>query len=534
MTRINNYLIKPWLYILIILVGTCLKFYKINSKLFWQDEISTVLYSTGVKDNVMNNNIPPNTITSFGYYDSLLHPSTKSYSLLSEVSGILSETHLTPAHYVFLTLWYRLAGDTNNDYRLFSGFVFIASLPFVFLLAKALFNSSLSGWIAASLYAISPFIQLQAQEARYYIIWVFFSVLSNYLFLQAFRKNKTIWWGGYAIASILNIYTSAISGLIVLGHFIYVLLFKKQLKYRFIFFSVLIFLAYLPWMYFLISVHETLQNGLAWHTWFHSSFYTLDLLFFQLLGFVKSFEYLYNDLIYFSWFNVSLLPVIYVAFLFDIIVLCLIIYSIAYLFKKSTKQQKWFFILTMLPFILLFYLYDIIRNGFASFIWHYQIVNMVGIIFIVTNLFTDKIQQRKPLYAVLFFSLVILGTGSILKIAPNKCWATAPDCDCNVNTAKMIANASSPLIITDLNAGIYNFLTVLNESKNKSVSVLYCNGGLPDVMQKIGNKSFSVIYLIQSSDTLAKQAVVQFGNNVQALVKDVTPFNLQVWEIKLH
>jgi len=101
MTTIRNFLLKPWLYIIIVLFGTFLKFYQLDRKLFWVDEISTVLYTSGINGDVIQKTIPVNQIQSFGYYDSLLHLSTKSYSIKNEVSGILSDTHLTPAHYVF-------------------------------------------------------------------------------------------------------------------------------------------------------------------------------------------------------------------------------------------------------------------------------------------------------------------------------------------------------------------------------------------------------------------------------------------------
>jgi hypothetical protein len=58
----RNFFLKPWLYLLIVAVGLFLKFYGINGKLFWQDEISTVLYTTGIKDTVLQNNIPRNEI----------------------------------------------------------------------------------------------------------------------------------------------------------------------------------------------------------------------------------------------------------------------------------------------------------------------------------------------------------------------------------------------------------------------------------------------------------------------------------------
>jgi uncharacterized membrane protein len=290
MTAIHNFLLKPWIYIIIVLFGTLLKFYHLNDKLFWRDEVSTVIYTSGITDNIILESIPVNEIKSFGYYENLLHTSNKNLSLKNEVAGILSDTHLTPAHYVFLTIWYRLVGDNEMDYRLFSVFIFILSLPFVFLLAKNLFKTSLAGWIATSLYAVSPFIHSEAQEARYYILWVFFFIICNYLFLQAIKNNRAIWWIGYSVTSILALYTCTSSGAFILGHVLYVFLLKKDLWPKLTISLGFIILAYLPWLYFLYTVRQTIEKGLAWHTGFHSSFFTLDLLFFQLLGFVKSFS----------------------------------------------------------------------------------------------------------------------------------------------------------------------------------------------------------------------------------------------------
>jgi uncharacterized membrane protein len=263
MNAIRNFLLKPWFYLVVVILGTFLKFYHLNSKLFWMDEVSTVLYTSGIKERTFKESIPVNQIVNYGYYDSLLHLNTKAYRIKNEVTGILSDTHLTPAHYVFLTLWYRLLGDNLIDYRLFSVFVFILSLPFIFLLAKTLFTSALAGSIAVSLYAVSPFIHLEAQEARYYILWVFFFIVSNYLFLMAIKQNRLLWWTGYAAASILALYTSATSASFIFGHLVYVLLFKKELRTQFFISLLFIVIAYLPWMYFLFTVQDKIEKGLA-------------------------------------------------------------------------------------------------------------------------------------------------------------------------------------------------------------------------------------------------------------------------------
>src|SRR4051794_15129578 len=143
MNRLRELFAKPWLYVLIVLIGTTLKFYHLNYKLFWRDEISTVLYTSGVKEKDYFDKIPLNQVRNILFYDSLIHPGIKQNPITTEVRQILSDTHLTPAHYVFLTFWYRAVGDKAVDFRLFSVVAFLLSLPFLFLLVKTLFRNSL-------------------------------------------------------------------------------------------------------------------------------------------------------------------------------------------------------------------------------------------------------------------------------------------------------------------------------------------------------------------------------------------------------
>ncbi len=535
MTTIRHFLLKPWLYIVIVLFGTFLKFYQLNSKLFWVDEISTVLYTSGINGDSIQENIPVNQIKSFSYYDSLLHLRTQPYSLKNEVTGILSDTHLTPAHYVFLTLWYRLAGDNDMDYRLFSVFIFILSLPFIFLLAKTLFNTYLAGWIATTLFAVSPFIHFEAQEARYYILWVFFFVLSNYLFLHAIKQKKVIWWIGYLVAAILALYTSLTSCAFIFGHLVYILLLKKELRIQFIISLLFIVLAYLPWMYFLYTVRETIESGLSWHKGFYSSFFSFDLLFFQLLGFARSFAFLFDITLYWMWSNGTPTLGIYSALLIDLVFLAFIIYSIFYLFTKSSQEIRWFLILIILPLFLLFYISDVIRNGFTSLLWRYQIVNMVGISLIVTNLLKDKIATGKWLYIGIYFGLVFLGTASILKIAANRCWNTSPDCEYRIEEAQLISHAAYPLIITDFSGlGFDRTLSVLNDSKATKADIMYCKGTIPNLKEKIAGKAYSEIYLLAVSDTLVHQIKSQFGKSVLPYRKETSMMSPQIWQIKLR
>jgi hypothetical protein len=287
-------------------------------------------------------------------------------------------------------------------------------------------------------------------------------------------------------------------------------------------------------MYFLYTVRETIESGLAWHKMFHSSFFSIDLLFLQLLGFVRSFAFLFDTNSYVFFFTGTTTPDTYSALIIDLVLLAFIIYSIFYLFTRAPKEIRWFLILIILPLFLLLYISDIIRNGFTSFNWRYQIVNMAGISLIVTNLLNDKIAKGKWLYIGIYFGLVFFGIASILKIAATRCWNTAPDCEYRIEESQLISHATHPLIITDFNGlGMARTLSILNDSKATKADFMYCNGTIPNLKQKIAGKAYSEIVVMAASDTLVQQIRSQFAKTMLPYRKEPTMFAPQIWQIKL-
>jgi len=264
MKTIQQFLQKPWLYLIIILIGVSLKFYNVDHRFFWLDEICTILHITG--NEVWE--IPTNKIVDMNIYiKDKLHLSKRNLTLTEEFSGISKTTNLNPLHYYLLAFWYRIVGDDPVDYRFFSIFIFLITLPVLFLLARSLFKSNLAGWIAVCLYSSSPFFHFFAQEARYYILWAFLFIVLQYLFLNAVSSNKLKWWIGYSLVGILIMYASILSGLIIIGHFVYLLITRKRLWLIYSINAILIFLGYLPWLIFLINRKEEIFNGLSWQRW---------------------------------------------------------------------------------------------------------------------------------------------------------------------------------------------------------------------------------------------------------------------------
>lgn len=351
--------------------------------------------------------------------------------------------------------------------------------------------------------------------------------------MQAIKQNKLLWWIAYSLASILALYTSTLSGLFIFSHFVYILLFKKEIRLKSAFCLFFIVIAYLPWIHFLYTVREVIRSGLSWHIDEHPSIFSLELLFFQLLGFVRSFMFLFDFSMYFMMFRGTLPAVIFTVLLIDLILLSFILYAFFYLVTKTTKEIRWFCILLILPMFLVFYISDIIRHGFTSILWRYQIISMAGISIIVTSLLQDNIAKGKLFYLGIYLVLVILGVTSILKIEKNRCWMTRPDCESNIQEAQLISQARRPLLITDFSGwGFINFLAVINESKVKDAAVMYCKGTIPDIREKIAGKAYSDIYVIQASDTLVQHVKTQFGESMLPYRKEVNVFSQQIWQIK--
>lgn len=553
MKDLRQFFIRPWIYLAIIIIGTLLKFYHLDSKIFWDDEIATIKHSSGISLSSYDKLVPVNEIKNISYYDSLLHLNSQPYTIQSQIAGILSDTHLTPAHYVFLTFWHRVVGDDDMDYRLFSVFIFVVSLPFMFLLSKSLYKSALAGWIAVSLYAVSPFINLFAQESRYYILWAFFFILCNYLFLQAIQKNKLFWRIAYAVAAIFALYTSIVSGLFILSHFLYILIFKKELRLSFTIYLFLIFLFYLPWFYFLYTVRETIQTGLSWHV-DNEPFpiFSLSLLFSQLVGFVKSFVFLFDTGIeietgmYYNVWRGNITPDMYLPLLSDLIIFIFIIYATYFLITKASKETASLLVLIVLPQVLFFYITDIVRHSVISYMLRYQILNIVAISLVITYLLSNKIAKGKALYSGLFIGLIILGVVSILTIGEYRCWMTRPDCEANVEHGQLLSEAEHSLLITDFDFfGKNNFMVILNESKAKNIDILHAESGIQDIKEKIGDKSYSKLLVVHASDKLIQNLKSQFGESMMPYKKEVSkqlPVNItmknivsqQIWQIKVR
>lgn len=95
-----------------------------------------------------------------------------------------------PMYYIFLKIWHFIFGDKLLSLRGFSVFFGVLTVWATWLFTKYTFKSEKMALWAAFLVALSPFQLQNVTEARMYTMGAFFSVLGAYFLVRALREQK--------------------------------------------------------------------------------------------------------------------------------------------------------------------------------------------------------------------------------------------------------------------------------------------------------------------------------------------------------
>lgn len=198
--------------------------------------------------------------------------STKSVHEI--IIGCLNDQH-PPLYYIFLKLW--MAGSINvAKARLLSAFIGTITIIQTFLIEKELkINSWLFILFSCFYISVSPMHIWYSQEARMYIILLFFTLLSVQFSIKILsdlcstkHKTSNFNWIIFIFVNILSLYTHYFSIFIILFellNFIFVVRYKKinlkQANFGLFSFSA-IGLGFVPWIPVLIN--QVLFHNLAW------------------------------------------------------------------------------------------------------------------------------------------------------------------------------------------------------------------------------------------------------------------------------
>ncbi len=219
---------EPWRYgaIALLALGIFLRFYHLDYKVYWLDEIYTSLRLAGYTRTEYIQNLFTGDLVGVDALQHYQYP-TAAKSWLDMVQSIAAdEPQLTPLYFVLVRLWVQGFGHSITAIRSFSAVIGLCLLPGMWWLCRELFRApqigSLAGWIAIAILSISPVHVLYAQEARPYSLLAVFTALSSAVLLWAMRTQTRSHWAIYGLTVALGLYTHLLFGLVAIAHGIYV------------------------------------------------------------------------------------------------------------------------------------------------------------------------------------------------------------------------------------------------------------------------------------------------------------------------
>jgi uncharacterized membrane protein len=522
MKQFQPFFLKPYIYIIVILFGVIFNFTKLDKTYFWEDEVSTIIQTSGNTLSGFYHFFPQNEIKNVSYYHEKLALNNGDYTIKSQISGLTKMPQFTPFHYVLLVFWHRIIGDDYMDYRLFSFLVYLLTLPMLFYLTNKIFKSKLAAWVCISLFSISPFFSYFSIEARYYMLWAFIIVAVHAAFLKCLEDNSSRWWIIYGITATIAMYISLFSSLAIVSHVIYVYLLNKDKWLPFTITQAAVFVIYLPWILFLYKNFTMLNNAMAWQktsTW-NTEFSIWQLIFGQLTSMGKLFLWTTSD----SWVGALIgdnySSAIYLDMTLISILTLAIIAAFIYSIKMTTTKYKWLILFLIVPNFLFILLTDLIRGSFITFLLRYTIVSYITV-FLAVGFAVAKLFEKKKIFFFTAYFLLVLGCLSSLSLLYNKpCLAKRSDCISNRALAERFSSSGKTLLITDFTPNLMNFISVLIATDNDSLDILCSYNNYPDFRNELPLSNYRNLYVVHASQALS--------DSVKNNLADTKSINLEI------
>ena len=446
--------LKPWLFLLIavLVIGIIFRFAHLDRKVFWLDEVKASYKISGYEyveyqQMFYGQIISPEDFQKYGY------PNPES--TIGDTVRILTQedSKHVPLYFIILRLWVDNLGNSIAVIRSLSAVLSLLAIPCMYWLCLELFNSLLAGAIGAALIAISPFFILYAQEARPYSLWTATILLSSWFLLRAIRLPNKFNWGLYALSLILSIYTHILSILVVIGHGIYVLCTQGlRLNKALVAYSITVvisFLAFSPWLQFIILNQEELSDSVEWHSIIISLSSLINWWIINLSRLFFDVDSTYNIETDFSSFQ-NPLSISLIAAL-----LVLVGYSIYHLIRYGNPKTRWFILTIVAIPALALAIPDIFTNGIRSTAARYIVPSYIGIYLSVTYLISNQISSqsnkawKQKLWVLIVVFLIGSGVFSCGFISPQITWWNKYMSSELPQIAKIINQAKQPLVVID-------------------------------------------------------------------------------------
>ena len=485
--------------------GIFFRFYHLDRKVFWGDEVFTAMRASGYSAAEVIERTYTGEILDLADLQQYQRPIDRSWQQTWD--ALIGSPEQAPLYYLLARGWMLMFGEdvagvapadltrSISTWRSLSAVISLLLFPCVYWLCCELFASTATAWIAIALIALSPFYVLFAQEARLYSLWTVSIALSSAALLRA-RHQQRGWWL-YALTLALSFYTFLFSGLVAIGHGIYVFALSgwrwSKTITAYLGATFLGLLLFSPWLVVILTHSGQLSRNVA-----HLDQDQPNLSALWLLNLSRIFFDFNHGA---SWIN----PLTYAA-------AALGIYALYWL-NRDRAKRVWLFIFALIGVIgTVLILADLVLGGQRSAVARYPIACYLGIQLAVARLFADQIFE-KPLRrkwaiafaAVLLVGLLSCGVSSQMQLWWNKGLFKTRN---NPEIAAVINQSPAPLVISDAAIERVLSLSYLLQPQTKFQLVTMKLPAAPPRDRQI--------FLYQPSLRLRRQMVRQYRYNLQA------------------
>ena len=451
---------QPLIILLIIAItlGVGFRFFHLDKKVYWHDEVFTSLRAAGFNRTDIDRELFQSQIIPAQQLQKYQQIQPQSTLIGTLQSLTIENPHHPPLYYFIARLWMQKFGGSLIASRSLPALISLLSLPLIYVLGWQLFNSHLTALLATTFLALSPVEILFAQTARQYSLVTVLIIGSSILLLQALDSRSWKKWGLYSIISAIGLYTHLFFALTLIAQGIFVLtnrlfsetvkkiiskttgkfakikLFIKTLPLDFLIASVGIIILYIPWIIVLTNNLQRVSETTNW---------VRGLVGFDYLvkKWILSFSCLFIDL-YFD-FNIVATYLLRLLFL---IIIGFAVYTVFSYCIRSTKL----FILTSIfvPFIMLV-IPDLLLGGKRSAVTRY-LISCFPAIYLSVAYLLGRYLDREKFWRVV---LAILLTASIVSCtvsAVSDTWWSKSLSYFNAEVARKINASDFPILLSDV------------------------------------------------------------------------------------
>ena len=483
---------KPWQFLIItlLLIGILFRFYNLDTKTYWHDEVHTSMRVSGyndedvVKQAFQGQIISPQDLLKF-------QKTPPEHSLKDTWKRLVEHPEHPPLYYILSRIWQDLFGSSVTASRSLAGIFGVLVFPSIYWLCWELFHSKTVCWTAAALTAISPFHVLYAQEAREYSLWTVTVLLASTVLIRAVNSRRIQWWLLYTVCLALSLYVSLLSVFLAVAHAIYIIVIEKlrpnKTTISFALSGIVTIFLFSPWLKVIREQSSAFHNNTYWTN--------ISPPFIELLS---AWELNLNTIF------IDLHPTInlFLAPRLTAIILFFVGYTLFFIYR-SCPLKIWFFMLTLIliPAASLM-LPDLIIGGRKSIAMRYYCPSIVGIeVAVAFWLVNAKLTCNKLCWSV-FCLIATAGICSLIISSQAPTWWNKVLSYDIPEIASKINRLDKPLVISnnhDINIG--NSIS-LGYLLNPQVKLLFTEK--PDVPE-IPAGDFSEVLVWNISDSLLEE-----------------------------